>query len=208
MSSSRRGHLFIVSAPSGTGKTTIARRVVETTPGIAVSRSYTSRALRSGERDGVDYSFVTAERFVAMREAGAFLEWAEVFGDLYGTAAADTERHLRSGEDLVLVIDVQGAAKVRAAGIPSIGVFLMPPSFEVLETRLRGRSRDPEAAIVRRLATARQEVRAFPEYDYVVINDEVEPCADRVRAIVLAERARRGAMLAEAESIAATFGGG
>jgi len=205
MSNRRRGRLFIVSAPSGAGKTTIVRRVVETTPGVGMSRSYTSRAVRAGEREGVDYNFIAAEQFRSMRDAGAFLEWAEVFGDLYGTGTADTESRLVAGEDLVLVIDVQGARKVRAAGVPSVGIFLMPPSFEGLEHRLRRRSRDPEAAIVRRLATARQEIEAFSEYDHVVVNDEIESCADRVRAIILAERSRRDVMTAEAEAVASTF---
>ena len=163
--SSRRGRLFIVSAPSGTGKTTIARRVVEATRDVGISRSYTSRAVRAGERDGVDYTFVSTARFLELREAGAFLEWAEVFGDFYGTGAAETERRLGAGEDLVLVIDVQGARKVRAAGAPAVGIFLMPPSLEQLEQRLRGRNRDPKAAIARRLATARDEIAAFVEYD-------------------------------------------
>jgi guanylate kinase len=105
----------------------------------------------------------------------------------------------------VLVIDVQGARKVRAAGVESVGIFLMPPSFGVLEERLRGRSRDPESAILRRLATAREEITAYPEYDYVVVNDEIEPCVDRVRAIVMAERSRRDRMLADAGAIAETF---
>jgi guanylate kinase len=203
--SSRSGSLFIVSAPSGAGKTTIVRRMVEMTPGVGISRSYTSRSIRAGERDGVDYTFVSAARFRELREAGAFLEWAEVFGDLYGTGRPDTEARLSSGDDLVLVIDVQGARKVRSAGIENVGVFLMPPSFAHLEQRLRGRSRDPEPAILRRLATAREEIKAFPEYDYVVVNDEIEPCADRVRAVVMAERARRDRMKAEAEAIAETF---
>jgi len=203
--SSRRGSLFIVSAPSGAGKTTIVRRMVELTPGVGISRSYTSRPIRAGERDGVDYNFVSEARFVELREAGTFLEWAQVFGDLYGTGRPDTEARLSSGEDLVLVIDVQGARKVRAAGIESVGVFLMPPSFDDLERRLRGRSRDPQAAILRRLATAREEITAFPEYDYVVVNDEIDPCADRLRAIVRAERSRRDRMRADAEAIASTF---
>jgi guanylate kinase len=205
MSSEPRGRLFIVSAPSGAGKTTIVRRMVETTPGVAISRSYTSRAVRPGETDGVDYTFVTADRFREMREGGAFLEWAEVFGDFYGTGAAETEAHLAAGEDLVLVIDVQGARKVRAAGVPSIGVFLMPPSLARLEERLRGRRRDPEAAILRRLQTARQEIPAFVDYDYVVVNDEIDPCAEQLRAIVLAERCRRERVAACADAIAATF---
>jgi len=203
--SSRRGSLFIVSAPSGAGKTTVVRRMVEATPGVGVSRSYTSRPIRVGEREGVDYNFVSTDRFVALREAGRFLEWAEVFGDFYGTAAADTETRLAAGEDLVLVIDVQGARKVRAAGVENVGVFLMPPSFSHLEQRLRGRSRDPEAAVLRRLATAREEIKAFGEYDYVVINDEIEPCAGRLRAIVIAERSRCDRMKAEAETIVSTF---
>jgi guanylate kinase len=205
MSSEGRGRLFVVSAPSGAGKTTIVRRMIEATPGVAISRSYTSRSIRAGETDGVDYNFVTAERFRELRAASAFLEWAEVFGDLYGTGVAETEARLAAGEDLVLVIDVQGARKVRATGVESVGIFLMPPSLERLEERLRGRKRDPEAAILRRLQTAREEIKAYPEYDYVVVNDEVGPCADRVRAIILAERCRLGRMASVAESIAMTF---
>ncbi len=203
--SNRRGRLFILSAPSGSGKTTIARRVVETTGGVGISRSYTSRPARAGERDGVDYTFISADRFRELRDAGAFLEWAEVFGDFYGTGADETGRRLAAGEDLLLVIDVQGARKVRQAGVESVGIFLMPPSYAELEHRLRGRGRDPEEAILRRLATAREEIRAFPEYDYVVVNDEVDACGDRVRAIVVAERARREAMRDTARAVAATF---
>lgn len=203
--SNRHGRLFILSAPSGAGKTTVARRVVETTSGVGISRSYTSRPARTGERDGADYNFVPAERFRELRDAGAFLEWAEVFGDFYGTGAADTERRLAAGEDLLLVIDVQGARKVRAKGAESVGIFLMPPSYAVLEQRLRGRGRDPEAAILRRLATAREEIKAFAEYEYVVVNDDVEACAERVRAILLAERSRRAAMTECAHGVVSTF---
>jgi guanylate kinase len=153
-----RGLLFIVSAPSGAGKTTLVERLVEQTPHLKMSRSYTSRHAREGETDGVDYNFVTRERFEAMVSVGEFLEWADVFGNLYGTSAADTERVLASGCDLVLVIDVQGARKVRRRGIETTAVFVMPPSMEVLERRLRGRSKDSEHAIQRRLAVARQEV--------------------------------------------------
>ena len=203
--SNRHGRLFILSAPSGAGKTTIARRVVETTSGVGISRSYTSRPARTGECDGVDYNFIPAGRFQELRKAGAFLEWAEVFGDFYGTGASETERRLATGEDLLLVIDVQGARKVRLAGVESVGVFLMPPTYAELEQRLRGRGRDPEAAILRRLATAREEIKAFAEYDYVVVNDEVEACADRVRAILLAERSRRAAMVECAYGVVSTF---
>jgi guanylate kinase len=205
MSSESRGLLFIVSAPSGTGKTTVVRRLVETTPDIRMSRSYTSRAPRPGERDGVDYHFVTSERFAAMRDAGEFLEWAEVFGALYGTSARDAEQSLAAGQDLVLVIDVQGARKVRQRGVPSIGVFLLPPSLEALEDRLRRRSQDPEIQIRRRLEVARQEVAAYPDYDYLVINEGLDACVDRLRAIVLAERARLRSMGPKAEAILAEF---
>ena len=204
--SSERGRLFVVSAPSGTGKTTLARRLVQQVPNLGLSRSYTSRPIRDGERDGVDYHYVGADRFQAMREAGAFIEWAEVFGRFYGTAVADTERRLASGEDLVLVIDVQGAAKVRARGVPFVGIFVLPPSFEVLEARLRRRSRDPEEQIRCRLETARREIAALADYDYVVVNDEVDRAVGRLRAIVLAERARRDAMAGEIAAIVRSFG--
>jgi guanylate kinase len=201
----RRGLLLIVSAPSGTGKTTIVERLVEETPNLRMSRSYTSRRARQGETNGVDYNFVSRERFEAMAAAGDFLEWAELFGNLYGTSAADTERPLASGEDVVLVIDVQGARKVRARGVENTAIFLMPPSFEALERRLRGRSKDSEEAIQRRLAVARQEVTAYVEYDFVVINDDLAAASDRLRSIVVAERARLWRMRNEAESIVTTF---
>lgn len=200
-----RGLLFIVSAPSGAGKTTLVERLVEHTPGLTMSRSYTSRAAREGETNGIDYNFVSRSRFEEMIAAGEFLEWAEVFGNLYGTCAADTERALASGRDLVLVIDVQGARKVRQYGIPATTVFVMPPSLAVLEERLRGRSKDPEAAIQRRLAVARDEVASFAEYDFVVVNDELTAAVDRLRSIVVAERARLQRMWKEAENIVGTF---
>ena len=201
----RRGLLFIVSAPSGAGKTTLVERLVEQTPGLRMSRSYTSRQARAGEADGVDYNFVTRQRFESMIEAGEFLEWASLFGNLYGTCASDTERQLASGVDVVLVIDVQGARKVRARGVATTGVFVMPPSFEVLEQRLRGRSKDSEAEIQRRLQVARDEVAAFTEYDYVVVNDELPAAVDRLRSIVIAERSRLSRMRQPAETIVRTF---
>ena len=200
----RRGLLFVVSAPSGTGKTTVVERVVQQVPDLAMSRSYTSRPARPGETDGIDYNFITRARFEEMIAADAFLESADVFGNLYGTSAEDAERDLAAGMDLVLVIDVQGARLVRQR-CATVGVFVLPPSFEVLERRLRGRSADSEADMQRRLQTARDEVAAFVEYDYVVVNDEIEACVDRIRAIVLAERARLGSARYAAESIVTTF---
>ena len=200
-----RGILFVVSAPSGTGKTTIVERLVQVVPDLAMSRSYTSRPARVGESDGVDYNFVTRQRFEDMAAGDEFLEWANVFGNLYGTCAADVERHLAGGGDLVLVIDVQGARQVRLRCRDTVGVFMLPPSFGILERRLRGRSKDSEGAIQRRLQTARDEVAGFVEYDYVIVNDELEACVDRLRAIVLAERARLRAMRTQARRIVETF---
>ena len=205
MSSDRRGLLFVVSAPSGTGKTTVVEKLVQVTPDLALSRSYTSRAVRTGETDGIDYNFITRTRFESMIEANAFLEWADVFGNLYGTCAADADRELDAGRDLVLVIDVQGARQVRRRCPGTVGIFVLPPSFEVLERRLRGRSKDSEEAMQRRLQTARDEVAGYVEYEYVVVNDELDACVDRLRAIVLAERAGLRSMLATAEQIVETF---
>jgi guanylate kinase len=205
MSNSPRGLLFIVSAPSGAGKTTLVERLVEQVPHLRMSRSYTSRPARAGEINGVDYNFVTRDRFEAMVEAGEFLEWAPVFGNLYGTGAADTEELLASCQDVVLVIDVQGARKVRAGALETVAVFVMPPSFEVLEQRLRGRSKDSEEAIQRRLQVARDEVAAFTEYDFVIVNDELTAAVDQLRGIVIAERARLQRMRAGAETIVRTF---
>jgi guanylate kinase len=201
----RRGLLFVVSAPSGTGKTTVVERLVHVLPDLALSRSYTSRVARPGETDGVDYNFVSRVRFEEMVAADAFLEWADVFGNFYGTCAMDAEHDLSQGRDLVLVIDVQGARQVRQRCRDTVGVFVMPPSFAVLEQRLRGRSKDTEEAMQRRLQTARAEVAAFTEYDYVIVNDALEACVDRLRAIVIAERTRLRSARTEAERIVNTF---
>jgi len=197
--------LFIVSAPSGTGKTTVVERLAKVTDRLRLSRSYTSRATRGDEQDGVDYNFVSRAKFEAMIANGEFLEWADVFGNLYGTAASDTKRCLESGEDVVLVIDVQGARKVRSTGLPHVAIFVLPPSFDVLEQRLRGRSKDAEDAIRNRLRIAREEVSAFEEYDYVVINDEFDACVDRMKGIVLAERSKLDYMRPKALEILKSF---
>ena len=153
----RRGLLFIVSAASGTGKTTLVERLVHAVPNLGMSRSYTSRPARAGEHHGIDYNFISRERFEEMARAGEFLEWADVFGNYYGTSSADTESSLLRGEDVVLVIDVQGARQVRTQrGIETVGIFVLPPSAAVLEQRLRGRSKDSEDQIRRRLDVARK----------------------------------------------------
>jgi guanylate kinase len=205
MPSDAPGLLFIVSAPSGAGKTTLVERLVEQTPHLQMSRSYTSRAARQGEADGVDYNFVTRDRFQAMIAAAEFLEWADVFGNLYGTRAADTQGALAAGNDVVLVIDVQGARQVRSRGIETIGIFVLPPSAPVLEQRLRGRSKDSEEQIRQRLEVAGGEVGEFERYKYVVINDELDAAVDRLSAIVQSERSRVRLMRAQAEKVIDTF---
>jgi guanylate kinase len=207
MSSNPRGLLFIVSAPSGTGKTTLVERLVQDLPNLHMSRSYTSRQAREGERDGVDYNFISRDRFAAMVREGEFLEWADVFGHCYGTAAADTESMLARGEDVVLVIDVQGAGQVRSRGIETVGIFVLPPSAGTLEQRLRGRSKDSEEQIRQRLEVACHEVTEFAQYEYVVVNDELDAAVARIGAIVLAERARVKSMRRTAEKIIETFRG-
>ena len=201
-----QGQLFVVSAPSGTGKTTVVERLVQVVPDLTMSRSYTSRQARAGERDGVDYNFVSRATFEAMVARREFLEHADVFGNLYGTSRADAERLMASGKDVVLVIDVQGAGQVRSAGIPLVTVFVLPPSFEVLEQRLRGRGKDSDEAIRRRLDTARAEVAGYEDYDYVVVNDDLEACVTAMRSIILAERVRRGRTRRKADAILKTFG--
>ena len=199
------GVLFVVSAPSGTGKTTVVERLVEICPNLQRSRSYTSRPVRPGESDGVDYNFISRPAFEGMVARGEFLEWADVFGNLYGTARRDTEASLAAGRDVVLVIDVQGAHQVRGRVSGTVGIFVLPPSFQALETRLRGRCQDEPAAIERRLDTARSEVSAVTEYEYVVVNDELDRCVTELAAIVTAERARRSRRARKIESIVRTF---
>ena len=202
-----RGLLFIVSAPSGTGKTTLVERLVQRVPGLQMSRSYTSRQARVGERDSVDYNFISRDLFDAMVREGAFLEWADVFGNCYGTSAADTDALLAAGKDVVLVIDVQGARQVRSRGIETVGVFVLPPSAAVLEQRLRGRSKDSEDQIRKRLEVACREVSDFAQYEYVVVNDELDTAVSRLEAIVLAERARVKVMRHQTQQIIDTFNG-
>ena len=201
------GSLFVVSAPSGTGKTTLVETLVPRVPGLEISRSYTSRPPRPSERDGVQYHFVTRERFDSMRDAGEFLEWADVFGHLYGTSAVDTRRHLEAGRDLVLVIDVQGAGQIRQLDAEAVGIFVLPPSPAVLEERLRRRSRNDleEDDVRRRLAVAREEVELMTTYDYLVVNDDIEDCVERLRCIVMAERASRRVAGQAGEAIARAF---
>jgi guanylate kinase len=205
MSSSSRGLLFVVSAPSGAGKTTLVEHLVQILPNLRKSRSYTSRPARGGEGDGVDYNFISRPEFQQMIDEQAFLEWADVFGNFYGTSAHDTESMVTEGQDVVLVIDVQGARQVKAHGMDHTSIFVLPPSFDVLERRLRGRSKDTEEQMQRRLNTARAEAASYKDYDYVVVNDRLEPTVVRLQEIIAAERSRVHRMRGVAEEIIRTF---
>lgn len=188
--SPRRGNLFVISAPSGSGKTTLVRRLLDTLDDVRFSVSLTTRPVRGNERDGIDYHFVSEDVFRAKIQEGEFLEWAEVHGNLYGTSKLETERVRIAGEDILLDVDVQGAAQVRKAQPDAITLFIMPPSFSVLEDRLRGRRQDSPEVIEGRLEEARREIHHYKDYDYVLINDSVERTSELFKAIVLAERTR------------------
>lgn len=190
MTTARRGNLFVISAPSGSGKTTLVRRLLDTLDDVRFSVSFTTRPVRGSERDGIDYHFVPSDLFRTKIEDGEFLEWAEVHGNYYGTSRIVTEQVRASGEDILLDVDVQGAAQVRKAQPDAITLFVMPPSFEVLEERLRGRRQDSDEVIAGRLEEARHEIHHYKDYDYVLINDSVERTSELLKAIVLAERTR------------------
>lgn len=184
------GILFIVSAPSGAGKTSLVNRLLERDPKLALSISCTTRPPRVGERDGVNYHFIDTRHFEQCLDAGDFLEHARVFGNLYGTRAADVSAGLRNGHDLVLEIDWQGARQVRERFRDAVGIFVLPPSIGELERRLQARSTDSAEVIAARMAQARAEMAHAPEYDYLVVNDRFETALDTLGAIVAAERCR------------------
>ncbi len=196
------GLLLVLSAPSGAGKTTLAHRFRAEHPDAVFSVSATTRAPRGAERDGVDYHFVTPARFAELVEAGAFAEWAEVHGNRYGTLKSTVDEALRAGRIALFDIDVQGGAQVQAHWPrETASVFIVPPSPEELERRLRARSTDAEDVIRRRLAAARAEVeRGLQSYAYVVVNDELEKAAAALDAIAIHERSRRGGRIDEAAS--------
>lgn len=184
------GNLFVVSAPSGAGKTSLVRELLAADSDVSLSVSYTTRQPRPGETEGVDYHFVTEERFLQMLEDGDFLESAEVHGARYGTSQACVESVLHEGRDLVLEIDWQGAAQVRSLYPSAIGIFILPPSMEALEQRMRNRAQDADAVIARRLAAAREEIGHVAEFDYVIINAQFETAIQDLLAIVRSQRLR------------------
>lgn len=189
--------LFVLSAPSGGGKTTVLRKVMADLAGLVFSVSHTTRPPRPGEVAGRDYHFVSREEFQAMQEGTppGFLEWAEVHNNQYGTGRAEVERQLQAGRDVILDIDVQGALQVRDAAAP-VMIFIAPPSLAELEARLRKRGTESEETIRLRLDNAREELKFADHYDYLIINDRLEEAVDSLRAIIIAERCRRRRSLA------------
>ena len=199
--------MVIISAPSGSGKSTLVRRLIASLPDLAFSVSYTTRPQRTSEKEGRDYFFVTRKRFERMIAVGDFIEWAEVFGHLYGTSKAQIEKALKAGRDVLLDIDVQGHQQVKQRLPEALSVFVMPPSFQELKRRLMHRHSDAPQVIERRLAAARQEIAHWPEYDHLVVNDRLGPATQALRAIVRAGRFRRQNQAERAREICKTFGG-
>ncbi|HZH29291.1 MAG TPA: guanylate kinase [Pyrinomonadaceae bacterium] len=200
-----RGILFVISSPSGGGKGTLVRRILTHMPRLGYSVSWTTRAPRQGEVNGREYHFVSLEEFAAARERGEFLEWASVHGNFYGTSLKVVERELATGRDIVLEIDVQGAASIRRLGIAAVSVFILPPSFEIMRRRLTGRQSENSDSLALRLQNSRGEVEHYRAFDYVVLNDDVDRAATQLASIVYAERARRVRQERLAESVLATF---
>ena len=188
----RKGLMFILSSPSGAGKTTISRKLLAAESNLDMSVSVTTRPMRPGEVEGKDYHFVSAERFKEMVAEDAFLEWAEVFGNCYGTPRAHIAEGLAQGQDYLFDVDWQGAQQLsQRAGKDVVSVFLLPPSIEELEHRLRSRGTDSDAVIRDRMDRARAEISHWDGYDYVVVNDDIEACFVKVKTILAAERLRR-----------------
>lgn len=188
--STTRGTLFIVAAPSGAGKSSLVNAVLAREPGIALSISFTSRAPRPGERHAQHYHFVSKEEFVAMVANGDFFEHAQVHGDYKGTARQSVEPQLAAGKDVLLEIDWQGARQVREQVPDCVSVFILPPSRDALQTRMRNRGQDSEETIARRLAAAREEMSHYDEFDYVIVNEHFDAAAAELRAIFVAHRLR------------------
>lgn len=197
--------VFIISAPSGSGKSTLVGRLLGSMDGLLFSISYTTRAPRGGERQGENYFYVTRKEFEERVARGEFLEWAEVFGNYYGTHRGVLERAAAEGKDLILDIDVQGARQLRKALPEAVSIFILAPSRQILEQRLRSRSEDSESVIERRLRDAAAEIRNYSEYDYLLVNRDVEESVETLRSIVRAERVRRERMECQIQPILATF---
>jgi len=197
--------VFIISAPSGSGKSTLVHRLLAADPSLIFSISFTTRPPRGQERGGVDYNFISHDEFEARILRGEFLEHARVFDNYYGTHRSALDEAVREGKDLVLDIDVQGARQLKVRLPEAVSIFVLPPSREILEQRLRARSQDSEAVIQRRLKGAAEEVRNYIQYDYVLINREIEGSVERLQSIVQAERLKKKRMDEEVRPILGSF---
>lgn len=200
-----RGILFVVSSPSGGGKGTLIQRVLNEVPNLSYSVSYTTRGPRNGEVEGREYFFVRPEKFEEMVAAGEFLEWAHVHGKLYGTSRHQVSREVFEGRDIILEVDVQGAASVRELVTDSVSVFILPPSLEILRQRLITRGTDSSDELELRLRNAPEELKSYKTFDYVIINDEVERAALQLGSIIRAERARRSRQEAQIKGVVEGF---
>jgi len=187
-----KGLLFVISAPSGCGKTTILKEVMQRIPALVFSVSHTTRNPRAGEKDKEHYHFVSVDAFMALRdqEPCGFLEWAEVHGNFYGTSVAEVNARCQQGQDVILDIDVQGAKQVRQGALP-VTIFIAPPSLEILEQRLRGRGTESEETVSKRLKNARAELAQVDAYEYVIVNDVLEEAVEGLCSIIIAERSRQ-----------------
>ncbi len=202
-----RGSIIVISAPSGTGKSTLVRRLVATVANLTFSVSYTTRPPRPGEKDGRDYFFVSPARFQRMIASTKFVEWADVFGNLYGTSWRQLRVAQEAGKDVLLDIDVKGHRQVRRRLREAVSIFVLPPSFRELKRRLRHRHADAPEMIERRLSDARKEIAHWPQYDFLVVNDRLSRATEALRAVVLAARFRRQSQEKRAQEISTTFGG-
>lgn len=206
MSSESKPNLFVVSSPSGGGKSTLVQAALQRVPGLAFSVSFTTRQPRPNERQDREYHFVSEEEFLGLRDRGQLLEWAEVHGNFYGTSKEQVDGSLSQGVDLILDIDVQGARQIHRAEAGAILVFVMPPSAETLRQRLINRSTDPSYNIERRLQNAYGEVRAWNEFDYIIVNDDLDRAVSSLVAIILAARQRTPRQSPAVNAILKTFG--
>jgi len=200
------GKLFILSAPSGTGKTSLTKALLKANINLWLSVSYTSRAKRPGEKEGIDYYFVERKIFVQMLECGEFIESAEVYGNLYGTSQKWINESIESGKDVLLEIDSQGAQQVRKIFSNVVSIFVLPPSLEELENRLRNRNQDSEEVITKRMDAAREEIRHVSEYDYVIINDNMDIALRDLICVVQSERLRMSAQLVRYHDLVTQLG--